>query len=124
MAQARLAPRLSAGGAAPGNPAARRRGGFGKLGGPKKGRGERRAQPQRTRTRTRTPESAPPSPAPQRSAYASFSSCRCRPSPSISSSTTSPDRRYGFGSGCPMATPAGVPVLMTSPGYSVMNRLT
>lgn len=48
--------------------------------------------------------------------YASLSSCRCRPSPPTSSSTTSPARRYGFGSGRPMATPAGVPVLITSPG--------
>ena len=39
------------------------------------------------------------------------------------SSTTSPARRYGFGSGWPMATPAGVPVLMTSPGRSTMNWL-
>lgn len=48
--------------------------------------------------------------------YASLNSCRCRPSPSISSSTTSPARRNGFGSGAPRATPAGVPVLITSPG--------
>ncbi len=56
--------------------------------------------------------------------YAAFSCVRWRPKPSISSSTTSPGLRYGFGSGWPMATPAGVPVLMTSPGYRVMNWLT
>ncbi|GAB2327209.1 hypothetical protein STREPTOSP366_24010 [Streptomyces variabilis] len=62
--------------------------------------------------------------APSSGRYARASTCRCRPSPVTSSSTTSPALRYGFGSGWPIATPAGVPVLMTSPGYRVMNRLT
>ena len=63
-----------------------------------------------TRGRAGAPHASPAT------AHASLNSWRCRPSPSISSSTTSPARRYGLGSGAPIATPAGVPVLMTSPG--------
>ena len=51
-------------------------------------------------------------------------SCRDEPSPSIPSSTTSPAFRYTGSGLMPMPTPAGVPVLMTSPGSSVMNWLT
>jgi uncharacterized protein (UPF0303 family) len=65
-----------------------------------------------------------PPPVRRPSGQASLNSWRWCPSPSIDSSTTSPARRYGLGSGCPSATPAGVPVLMTSPGYRVMNWLT
>ncbi len=43
----------------------------------------------------------------------------CSPRPSMRSPTWSPDRRKGW-SGRPRATPAGVPVLMRSPGSSTM----
>src|SRR5205814_3765849 len=59
----------------------------------------------------------------EKDAHAATNRWRAWPRPSISSSTTSPARRYGLGSGWPRATPAGVPVLMTSPGYSTTNWL-
>ena len=49
--------------------------------------------------------------------------CRDLPRPSIPSSTTSCGRKY-LGGFMPSPTPAGVPVLMTSPGSRVMNSLT
>lgn len=48
--------------------------------------------------------------------------CCDTPSPSIPNSTTSPAFRY-FGGRIPRPTPAGVPVLITSPGTSVMKSL-
>src|SRR5690606_27720481 len=48
--------------------------------------------------------------------------CRCLPSPTASTSTTSPDCRYRGGV-LPMPAPAGVPVLIMSPGSSTMNWL-
>jgi hypothetical protein len=49
---------------------------------------------------------------------------RCVPRPSMPSVITSPGLRYtGFGL-MPMPTPGGVPVVIRSPGYSVMKRLT
>src|SRR5207247_2339948 len=45
--------------------------------------------------------------------------CSCLPRPSISSVMRSPLTRYG--NFPPQATPAGVPVLMTSPGSSTRN---
>src|SRR2546423_3282471 len=49
--------------------------------------------------------------------------CLDSPNPSIPTSTMSPGFRY-FGGFIPSPTPAGVPVLITSPGRSVMNSLT
>src|SRR4029079_472010 len=48
---------------------------------------------------------------------------RERPSPSMPSSTTSPTLRYTGSGLMPRPTPAGVPVLMTSPGSRDMNWL-
>ena len=47
-------------------------------------------------------------------------SCRCSPSPSMPSVTTSPTLRY-CGGFMPVPTTGGVPVVMISPGISVMN---
>src|SRR4030095_10219910 len=47
--------------------------------------------------------------------------CRDSPKPSIPRATTSPAFKYTGAGRMPSATPAGVPVLMTSPGSSVMN---
>src|SRR6478736_2139978 len=51
-----------------------------------------------------------------------ITTCRASPNPSIPNSTTSPARRKRGGLR-PAPTPAGVPVLSTSPGKSVMNEL-
>ena len=48
--------------------------------------------------------------------------CRACPSPAMPSSTVSPGFRY-CGGLIPRPTPAGVPVLITSPGKRVMNWL-
>ena len=49
--------------------------------------------------------------------------CCCSPRPSMPRRITSPGFRYtGFGF-APMPTPGGVPVVMQSPGSSVMKRL-
>src|SRR4029079_6901734 len=50
--------------------------------------------------------------------------CRDSPRRSMPSATTSPGARYTGDGFIPSPTPAGVPVLMTSPGKSVMNSLT
>ena len=54
------------------------------------------------------------------SRYAATISWRCSPSASMPSVTTSPTLRY-CGGFMPVPTPGGVPVVMTSPGNSVMN---
>ncbi len=51
-----------------------------------------------------------------------ITSWRCTPRPSIPSSTTSPGLRY-CGGFCPIPTPGGVPVEITSPGCRLMNWL-
>jgi len=61
--------------------------------------------------------------APTKNEIQAMTSWRDSPSPSMPSSTTSPAFRY-CGGFMPKPTPAGVPVLMTSPGRSVMNWLT
>ena len=48
--------------------------------------------------------------------------CRCSPSPSMPRRSSSPAFRY-IGGFMPRPTPGGVPVVMRSPGHSVMNRL-
>lgn len=50
--------------------------------------------------------------------------CRCSPNPVIESVTTSPGVRKTGSGLMPMPTPGGVPVAITSPGRSVMYRLT
>jgi len=50
-------------------------------------------------------------------------SWRCSPRPSMPRVITSPFFRYSGGF-MPMPTPGGVPVVITSPGISVMNWLT
>jgi hypothetical protein len=52
--------------------------------------------------------------------YASTISCRCSPRLSMPRVTTSPTLRY-CGGFMPVPTPGGVPVVMMSPGSSVMN---
>ena len=50
--------------------------------------------------------------------------CVCTPNPSIPKRITSPRFKYSGAGFMPMPTPGGVPVVMTSPGISVMNWLT
>ena len=52
--------------------------------------------------------------------HAAIISWRCSPRPSMPSVTTSPTLR-NFGGFMPVPTPGGVPVVMMSPGSSVMN---
>ena len=50
--------------------------------------------------------------------------CRCSPRPAMPSRISSPAFRYTGVGFMPMATPGGVPVVIRSPGQSVMKRLT